>query len=286
MILQSDVDIAAHADLVHFCRSRGLRIRKEGCEFVLVDYDSLYISAREPYKWFRHSVGEGGKAIDFCVKFLGLTFHQAVDALLMDFVGRPAEQYFDRQSEQRSDCRRVIAYLCQKRYIDYAIVKSLIKSGKLYQDERGNCVFSVFDFQGNQVGGEIHGTGDSRYKGCLSKHSSFGFMLSDVTTVSSFDRYYLCFFESAIDLISFYQIYQHKMRKNYVLVSMAGLKFSVVRSYVRAYPPMSSVNLFVDNDKSGRMFAKQLVGQLGANVKFPVSGKDWNEYLQILCKNN
>ena len=254
MIPDADIYQASRVDLVAFCASRGLSLRREGAQYVLKDYDSLYISAVNPYKWYRFSNAEGGKAIDFCVKFLGMSFHQAVSELL-SFSGVPVPiasewiQKSDRQSEQRCNPRRVIAYLCQKRGIDYQIVKDLIKSDKLYQDSRGNCAFVISDFDGSQIGAELHGTSDQRFKRQQSKQDGFGFVLSSGRVLT------LGFFESAIDLISFYQIY-HDRIFDYMLVSMGGLKSSVVCNYVDFYP-LARVLLFVDNDSRGREFSKR-----------------------------
>lgn len=272
MISNYDIDVAAHVDLVLYCMSYGLELRREGREYVLKNYDSLYISAACPWKWYRHSTGEGGKAIDFCVKFLGMSFQQAVFELLsFDGCSPSSPELLEHQSEHQSDerCnpRRVIAYLCQRRGIRYDIVKDLLQSGNLYQDKRGNCVFPIYDIDGNQIGGEIHGTGNTRFKGQLSSQQSSGFILS------SGDVRNVCYFESAIDLISFYQIFRDKLH-NYALISMGGLKASVI--FARSISDcMCKSYLCVDNDSSGSSFARHL----RMKHLVPSVGKDWNEYL-------
>lgn len=278
MISQYYIDLASRCDLVMFCLSHGLEVRREGREYVLKDYDSLYISADLPYKWYRHSTGEGGKAIDFCIKFLEMSFQQAVFELLSsDGCCSPPElermeQKSEHQFDERCNPKRVIAYLCQKRGIEYDIVKDLLQSGKLYQDKRGNCVFPIYDIDGSQIGGEIHGTGDMRFKGQLSAQKSCGFELS------SGDCRNVCFFESAIDLLSFYQIFRDKMH-DYVLISMGGLKASII--YARSIADVGAKEyLCVDKDIPGREFARCM----RMIHKVPPVGKDWNEYLLYLQK--
>lgn len=279
MISQYDIDVAATCDLVLFCISRGIEVRREGREYVLKDYDSLYISAATPWKWYRFSTGEGGKAIDFCIKFLGMSFQKAVFELLSSAGLRPElpPELPEREPERvapSSDARRVVAYLCKKRGIEYAIVKDLLQSGKLYQDKRGNCVFVIYDEDGNRIGGEVHGTGDTRFKGQLSSQQSCGFVLS-----SGDDCHNVCYFESAIDLLSFYQIFRDKIH-NYELVSMGGLKSSVIFArdisdcFCKSY-------LCVDNDLAGCEFARCV----RLRHKIPPVGKDWNEYLLYLRDN-
>lgn len=173
--------------------------------------------------------------------------------------------------------KRVIAYLCQKRGIEYRIVLELLSSGKLFQDERGNCNFVIFDADGNQIGAEVHGTGDTRFKGQTARRNGFGFTLLSSSGYDAVET--VCYFESAIDLLSFYQIYQHECIYDYLLVSLGGLTSSVVRNYVKLFPSARHL-LFVDHDQAGRNFAVEM----NMHVKYPPFGKDWNEYLQIRLK--
>ena len=287
MISKTDIDAAAHCDLVHFCVSRGIEVKREGREYFLKDYDSLYISAAMPWKWYRFSTHEGGKAIDFCIKFLGLSFRQAVFELLSS-AGRCPE--LPEQESKRvapssvasssvaltfdaaSDARRVIAYLCKKRGIDYSIVKGLLKSGKLYQDGFGNASFVISDFDANRIGAEKHGTGSSRFKR-LTVQNGFGFSLSR-SLDSSPER--ICFFESAIDLISFYQIYQGALF-SVLLVSMGGLKPVVIYNYLSYYSGVVPF-LMIDHDDVGHAFSQRMRMQ----TRYVPHGKDWNDYLRYL----
>lgn len=260
MIDEELITKATYTDLSIFCRKLGFTVILQGGQYYLKEHDSLFISASEPWKWYRFSTEEGGKAIDFCLKVLKMSFLDAVQALT-DCSG---------SSQNVPDCRRVIAYLVQKRCISYDIVKHLIQVHKLSQDEKGNCVFLVHDFNGNQIGKEIHGTGDKRYKAFVfsGKFEGYGFSLrtGQVDTV--------CYFESAIDLLSFCQLYYRKIY-NYSLVSMGGLRGKVVERYREHYPGAKHL-LFVDHDEAGERFA----GEMSLQVKYPARGKDWNEYLR------
>ena len=278
MIPNDVIDKAAHTDLVAFCAMRGLDVKREGKEYILKDYDSLYISAELPYRWYRHSTGKGGKAIDFCVKFLGMSFQQAVSELLaldacclsLEHMEQKSEQKSEQWSDECCTPRRVIAYLCQKRAIKYAIVKELLRSGKLYQDSFGNASFVISDFDANQIGAEKHGTGSSRFKR-LTVQNGFGFSLS---FDSSPQR--ICFFESAIDLLSFYQIYQGAL-SNVFLVSMGGLKSVVIYNYLSYYSGVVPF-LMIDHDDVGHAFSQRMRMQ----TRYVPHGKDWNDYLRYL----
>ena len=261
MIDESLIVQATYTDLVNFCRGFGFNVVKKGNCYSLKEHDSLYISAREPWKWYRFSTEEGGKAIDFCTKVLQMSFLEAVQALTGS-VPAPAP----------SDARRVIAYLCKKRCIDYEIVKHLIQVRKLGQDESGNCVFAIQNFEGVRIGAELHGTGDKRYKAISvsGKFEGYAFSLGAGSAEN------VCYFESAIDLLSFCQLYYRRV-KNYLLVSMGGLRSVTVCKYREHYPDAQHL-LFVDHDGAGENFAREMKMQ----VKFPTVGKDWNEYLQYI----
>lgn len=273
-IPQELINQASYTNLISFCNAKSIPLKREGKEYVLKDNNSLYISSSEPYKWYRHSTGQGGKAIDFCMKFLGMTFQQSV----YELTGcSPSDYHPDTYAPYRlelcSNQKRVIAYLSHKRCIDYQILKYLIHNGILAQDTHGNCVFIIRDFNGFQVSAELHGTGYQRFKGQANRQDGFGFTLLIGGRVQT-----LAFFESAIDLVSFYQIYYGKIR-NALLVSMGGLKSSVIENYQKRYPT-AQVVLCVDNDNSGKNFARQY-----GFSHIITDCKDWNEKLCQLEKN-
>lgn len=279
-IPQELINQASHANLILFCESRSIPLKREGKEYVLKNNDSLYISSAEPYKWYRHSTGQGGKAIDFCVKFLGMTFKEAVQELtsccLPDSIN-PETHETSYNLKLCSNQKRVIAYLSRKRHIDYQLIINLIQNGSLAQDTYGNCVFAIKDFKGFQVGAELHGTGDKRFKGQANKQDGFGFTFQLGGHVQT-----LAFFESAIDLISFHQMY-HGRVSNALLVSMGGLKSSIVENYL-SYYPLARVVLCVDNDDKGKKFARQYRKYGFRHIM--TDCKDWNEKLCQLEKND
>ena len=265
---QFDDDVvcsAKNANLIAYCQSKGIALKREGKEFVLLSHDSVYISANEPHKWYRHSSEQGGLAIDFCVKFLGMTFVQAVRELTGELPNVEIEETKHIELDVSTNQKRVIAYLSKKRGLEYKLVTKLIQQGLLRQDKNGNCVFYIYDFMNNKVGAELHGTGDTRFKGLSSEQKGFGFTLSlgQVKQVA--------YFESSIDLLSFHQLYPKK--NDVLLVSMSGLKSVVLQNYMDKFKDAEHI-LCIDNDEKGRQFA------LEHELKFVHSAfKDWNEQL-------
>lgn len=290
-IPQETINRAAHTDLIAYCQSKGIAIKRIGQEYQLKDYDSLYISIKEPYKWYRHSTGDGGKAIDFCIKFLGMNFRQAVTELTGTGTQTPSLRTQEQRAKAEtvpelhlhSDEKRVIAYLTKKRHISYATVTQAIKYYHLRQDIHGNCAFCIYD-NGQIVGAELHGTTDKRFKGQISKQNGTGYNIKINSQKSDID--WLCVFESAIDLLSFLELKQDNPKfDNVLLISMGGLKLEVIQKYKKQHPT-AKILMCVDNDIQGKTFCKKNHLTYYPIPKIPKPVKDWNDVLKYYKNKN
>ena len=270
---QSMIDKAAHANLVAYCQGHGIELVREGREFVIRANDSIYISAEQPWLWYRHSTGQGGKAVDFAMKYLGMGFRDAVFEMLgklPDVVIEPTSETAYKP-DTATNQKRVIAYLCKRRGLDYGLVTRLIREGKLRQDTHGNCVFVIRDRSGKPFAAELHGTGDTRYKGQATPQKGYGFEFAVGSKVD-----WVIYTESAIDLVSLYQMFRDKL-SNALLVSLGGIgKTSVIQNYLATYPNAKHC-LAIDNDQKADEFASQFPNLFRRR---PDTGfKDWNEQL-------
>ena len=281
MYNQDVIDQAARVDLVRYCESAGIKLRREGAEYVMVDHPSIYISAVHPWLWYRFSSAEGGKAIDFCTKFLGLDFRSAVETLLQGGVGYTAPARIDpvqRKSYEfkpGQNCKRVIAYLVKRRGLSYELVVDLIRRGKIKQDARGNCVFPIVDGAGEVIGAELRGTGDVKFHQISASQDGYGYTIQCGREVK-----WVVFTEGAIDALSLYQLYKGRLR-DVLVVSMGGLKPAVVHRYQELYPS-ARFCLAVDNDLPADEFCKRFPG---LPRRRPCEGaKDWNEQLMMSKK--
>lgn len=269
----SMIDKAAHANLIAYCQSHGIELKREGKEFIIKDNDSIYISINQPWLWYRHSTGEGGKAVDFAMKYLGMPFRDAVFEMLgkLPDVDIEPSSNVAYKPDYHTDQKRVIAYLCKRRRLDYSIVTSLIRENKLRQDTHGNCSFIIRDRSGKEIAAELHGTGDTRFKGQATEQQGYGFEIAVGAVVE-----WVVYTESAIDLVSLYQLYKGRLN-NTLLVSMGGLKAAVVENYRSLYPNAKHC-LAVDNDERGNKFAAESYPNFVR--KIPVEPfKDWNAQL-------
>ncbi len=247
-------------------------MKRVGANYIHREHDSLYIKDNM-FVWY--SQDKKGNSIDFLMIYYGMTFKQAIEALTRAELP-PTPDYTPQErtaSPQRAtDEKRVIAYLCKRRGIENRIVFALIKQGKLWQDTNGNCNFVITDWNEQPIGAEIVGTGDTRFKN-VTEHSGYGFhiMLGEPTQA--------LYFESAIDLLSCYQIYQDRLT-HHILVSMGGLNSSVITELKKKRPSLNHW-LCVDNDQAGN----KLIFKMKSSDKEmhifqpPKQYKDWNEYL-------
>lgn len=267
---------ARQADLVAYLMSRGENLKRVGSNYMIAEHDSLRIK-ENMYYW--NSRGTHGNSVDFLMEYYNMSFQNAVEALTShasntgnDLIPptTSASQRAAQSPQRANDEKRVIAYLCKRRGLDSSIVFSLIKSGKLWQDTHGNCNFQICDWQEQPIGVEIVGTGDIRYKQTTA-HSGYGFhlILGEPDTAM--------YFESAIDLLSCYQIHKDKLT-HHILVSMGGLNNSVIEELSKVRPQLTHW-LCVDNDPAGDNFISDMQRTMPVKVFRSPTGKDWNEHL-------
>lgn len=290
-ITQDEIDRANSVNLPQFLMSQGIELKRVGKEYIMKDHDSVHIADNaygEKGKWFRFSENVGGGNIDFCEKFLGMSFKEAVEALNggRDIQYEPPKRSEPKSAEKHfteikanADSKRVIAYLTKTRGLDYNIVADLLKSGKLVQEEKtGNAAFLIKDENGKTIGAEKVGTStEKRFKGVTEGlPEGYGF------EVVRGKGEYAYFFESAIDMLSFMQIH-NDMLDNARLVSMMGVKPSIVEATMeRCGISPENVYLGVDNDEAGDKFTKGLQSKYPQMKRFLPSNpdsKDWNDQL-------
>lgn len=282
------IEQARSANLAEYFKSGGYEFEQRRSEVHVRGYGGLYVN-EETNQWYCFSMSgrNGGKnAVNCLTDVIGLDFKTAVSELVGYSLTRPV--YHERTVEppkkrelvipERADnMRKVFAYLCQTRKIDGKIVSDLARNGLLYQDKRGNAVFVHRDEGGKIIGAELQGTSSyQRFKGVASGTSDSLFAVK----IGTPDRAYV--FESAIDLLSFRQLANPAKIQNSVLVSMAGLKPSSLKSLSERGFKLYAC---VDNDEAGIKFTSSN-GLIPCNrILAENSVKDFNELLQTIERN-
>ena len=287
-VTPEQIERANLVNLPDFLRSQGFSLKQVGREYILQEHDSLHIKnneAGEVGKWFRFSENKGGNNIQFVQEFMGLDFISAVE-LLSNERAIPFHSHSISKAEppknreimvhDSKEISRITDYLHNIRGLSYDAIAGLIADGRLSQEEKtGNAVFKIFDESGLLVGAEKVGTSNVRFKSFdKGAADGYGFEIVSGKPKSTY------FFESAIDAISFAAL--HSEQSDYRLVSMAGVKPSVVTETMKRYA-ISPENIYLctDNDKAGNEFAEKLIARYPTMKRVTPNGaKDWNDILQ------
>mgnify|MGYP001071621796 CR=1 FL=1 len=289
---------ANFVNLPQFLMSHGFDLKKVGKEYVGKEHDSLHIKDNGPGErgqWFRFSENKGGDNIGLLREYMDMSFLDAVEALTGEHVDRtytPSRTYKSKPVQQTArelslaeadNCRRVFAYLCKTRRLDYDMLSALVKKGTISQEEKtGNVLFKYYDDQGKIIGAEKVGTStEQKFKG-IAKGSAggHGFEVVHGTGEKAF------FFESAIDMLSYLQMHNKKL-DNCRLVSMMGVKPNIVLdTMLRHNIAPENVFLCSDNDTVGNEFARRLQEQYPdmKRIVTPDTYKDWNDMLRDIPK--
>lgn len=287
-VTPEQIERANLVNLPDFLRSQGFSLKQVGREYVLQEHDSLHIKdnkAGEVGKWFRFSENKGGSNIQFVQEFMGLDFISAVELLSNEKaipfhspIASKAEPPKNREItlHESKDLSRTMHYLHHVRGLSTASLEKLTAEGRLSQEEKtGNAVFKIFDENGLLVGAEKVGTSNVRFKS-FDKGAADGYGF-EIVSGKPANTY---FFESAIDATSFADLYPEQ--RDYRLVSMAGVKPSVVTETMKRYA-ISPENIYLctDNDKAGNEIAEKLIARYPAMKRVTPNGaKDWNDILQ------
>lgn len=285
-------------NLPQFLMSHGFDLKKVGKEYVWKEHDSLHIKDNGPGEcgqWFRFSENKGGDNIGLLREYMDMSFLDAVEALTGEHIDRtytPSRTYESKPVQQTArelslaeadNCRRVFAYLCKTRGLDYDMLSALVKKGIISQEEKtGNVLFKYYDDQGKVIGAEKVGTStEHKFKGIATGSAGgHGFEVVHGTGEKAF------FFESAIDMLSYLQMHSKEL-DNCRLVSMMGVKPSIVLdTMLRHNIAPENVFLCSDNDTAGNEFARRLQEQYPdmKRIITPDTYKDWNDMLRNIPK--
>ena len=286
-------------NLPQFLMSHGFDLKKVGKEYVWKEHDSLHIKDNGPGErgqWFRFSENKGGDNIGLLREYMDMSFIDAVEALTGEHIDRtytPSRTYESKPVQQTArelslaevdNCRRVFAYLCKTRGLDYDMLSALVKKGTISQEEKtGNVLFKYYDDQGKVIGAEKVGTStEHKFKGIATGSAgSHGFEVVRSTGEKAF------FFESAIDMLSYLQMHSKEL-DNCRLVSMMGVKPNIVLdTMLRHNIAPENVFLCSDNDTAGNEFARRLQEQYPDMKRIITPDtyyKDWNDMLRGIPK--
>ncbi len=222
----------------------------------------------------------GGGAIDLAMHVNNLDFKAAVEWLWNNFPysdyreqvqlsGRPNLILPPQDPSKLSGVRH---YLVHERAIGACLIQSLIESGMLYADNRGNAVFLLLGKENKPVGAELRSTTPARWRGMApGSQKDLGYF--SVHDRGATTAVVLC--ESAIDAISCFALYPCCL-----CISTSGARPnpqwlpSLIRQGYDIYCGF-------DSDLIGDSMAKNMIALYPSIKRLRPTQHDWNEVLKF-----
>jgi hypothetical protein len=237
-------------------------------------------------KFINWSIGVGGGgAIDLVMHLEGFDFKTAVLWLaheLSHFQVYSSEMkpltksILQLPKKDNTKLPHLIHYLVNTRSIPLPLTKSLIDSGKLYADIKGNAVFLLLGKEKKVMGAEMRGTNLTRWHGIAKgSRKDLGFFW-----VKSHHPGKTVLCESAIDALSFFAL-----SPNCLVISTSG-----------AHPNPDWLTLLIasghkiycgfDSDKTGDTLAKKMISLHPSIKRLRPPTHDWNDLLRSKSTTN
>lgn len=194
---------------------------------------------------------------------------------------------FQLPQPDESNNRRMYAYLCKTRKIEQKLVVTLAKEGLIYQDVRGNVVFTGKNPDTNKTEYAcLRGTLSSRqYRGeAHGSKKDIGFYFNLYTETPP-TKLFVC--ESPIDAMSVASMLLNYNRPiaPYAFLSLGGTSLNALEFHIQKNPQIDTVYLCQDRDDAGnhsRLSAHTKLREWGFQGKIvdkPPIHKDFNEDL-------
>lgn len=174
--------------------------------------------------------------------------------------------------------KNVFAYLTKTRLINNTIISKFINDNNLIGDNKRNACFIIRDYKTNDiVGYEKHTTRPNiKWKGVsknIPSYLCFNVRIGTPKTIIAF--------ESAIDLLSYYQLNVNTL-DNVILVSLRGKSIKAIQKVLDNFT-IGNITLAIDNDKTTLDFittALKALNNYNVNIDIPKHHKDWNDALK------
>lgn len=278
--IRDNADFVRHIDLIEILKQQAA-VRDNHDEAKWHTCQGVLSVTGQKFMNWTQCVGGGG-AIDLIMHLKEWDFKRAVSWLFENLPSYAAcspeyvsskttkERTFILPERENPNLPKVIDYLRYARCIPAALVNMLIRSGKLYADQRGNAVFLLLGKEKKVVGAELRGTTDSRWRAMAygSKKGLGAFYVKSQNT----KKIVLC--ESAIDALSYFALHPDCMA-----VSTSGansnpawLSLFIAKGF--------EIYCGFDNDEAGERTAKKMINLYPMVRRLRPAKHDWNDVLR------
>ena len=222
----------------------------------------------------------GGGAIDLVIHLNKYDFKTAVLWLSDHFSASiiqtpPGEKPFPTRiftlpTRDDNKIPQMKKYLINDRCIPPKLISSLICSGKIYADIRGNAVFLLLGKEKIVVGAELRGTTNKRWHGMAPgsrKDKGCFYVKSPII-----NKVVIC--ESAIDAISFFALHSDSL-----VLSTSGINPNPAW-LPRLINKGFDIHCGFDSDETGDTIANKMINLYPMVKRLRPPKQDWNEVLK------
>lgn len=273
---QQQIDEANQVSIADFLWRQGEQLEKCGREYRWKRHDSVTIRSN---RWFQHSQSRGGYPIEFVETFYGMSFPEAVGALLecegvIPMEPIPMQEPTFTLPPRADNNNELYRYLTKKRKIAPAVVDHFITTGNLYEDAvHHNVVFVGLHNDGTPRYASMRGTKEHFRLDVAGSDKACGFK-----HIGTNDKLFV--FEAPIDLMSFAS--QYAPWQECSMVSLGGVSPKAMVQFLKDHPGIKAVYIALDNDDAGRTAALRLAELVPNRMKVAQlipKAKDWNDLL-------
>lgn len=275
------------------------------------EHDSLKINVRKNYFVWNSRLSEKnsrGGVIQYLQIVYGLSLKEALEKVKIDYAGieikevkrKSYPKFFNYKVREAYIPLSAQKYLVFNRKIPNRIIKKFFSYNLISQNEKEEIVFKWY--QGDRVvgftkQGTIPLSEEEKEKYHIKrdylkyvapttkKHTYWGFNYLEGEPRK------IKFFESPIDLISYYTLHEKELEKNFWLISLDGLSREKILSFLvyglenlDLKNCLETISLCFDNDKAGIEAVGNIQRYTFLEKEFdneiPKKFKDWNEVLQ------
>lgn len=276
--IKNKADLVRKIDLVSILKITGAIQDKYDNKKWHTSTGVISVSGPKFINW-RQGLGGGG-AIDLIIHLKNLDFKAAVlwlaDRFPLDPLQSPPQikpipkHLFQPPKEDKARLPQLIAYLSHDRSLPLSLLQSLITSGVLYADLRGNAVFLLLGKEKTVVGAELRGITQIRWRGMApGSRKDLGFFRIGNSTARNL---ILC--ESAIDALSFLAL-----QPNWMALSTSGATSSPawLQSFIK-----NGYHLYCgfDADQTGDLSAQRMIALYPTVKRLRPCKHDWNDVLK------
>lgn len=277
------------------------------------DHDSLKINTRKNYFVWNSRIGEEnatGGVIQYLQIMHSLSLTEALNKVEADLIGKKLKtfkkakshypKHFNYRVKESYVPIEAQRYLVAERKIPNRIIRHFFSLDLISQNKQKEILFKWykgdkvvgFDKQGTK---ELSKEQQEKYKRKFMKYVApttkddtmwgFNYLVGEAK--------HLYFFESSIDLLSYYTLYEKELleQNNFWLIAINGVAIQKVLSFI-AYgikhlsleEELETLNVCFDNDTAGREGLRKLQTGTIEEIEFqdcqPTKLKDWNDVLK------